>query len=168
MLVRIMKYLYIAILMISFLVAISYGDEQKDSDSKTKKPEPSEETRSKAVKEIEEKFGFFLRALEYGAPPHAGLALGLDHLIAMILQVPSIRDVIAFPKNRSAFCPLTEAPSLVDLSQLLELGLNEELPTAERAGRLWWPPQPPGMRQHVHPPGGESQRRECLQHAFRG
>lgn len=85
-----------------------------------------------SLREIEEKFGFFLRALEYGAPPHAGLALGLDRLIAMILQVPSIREVIAFPKNRSAFCPLTEAPSLVDLSQLLELGLNEELPTTER------------------------------------
>lgn len=86
-----------------------------------------------SLREIEEKFGFFLRALEYGAPPHAGLALGLDRLIAMILQVPSIRDVIAFPKNRSAFCPLTEAPSLVDLSQLLELGLNEELPTTAPA-----------------------------------
>jgi len=57
MLVRLMKYFYLAILMISLLAAISYGDEQKDSDSKTKKPEPSEETRSKAVKEIEEKFG---------------------------------------------------------------------------------------------------------------
>jgi len=74
--------------------------------------------------EIELKFGFFLKALEYGAPPHAGLALGLDRIIAMILQVPSIREVIAFPKNRSAFCPLTQAPSLVDIDQLQEIGLD--------------------------------------------
>ena len=74
--------------------------------------------------EADAKFGFFLKALEYGAPPHAGLALGLDRVIAMILGTPSIRDVIAFPKNRSAFCPLTEAPSFADDTQLEELALN--------------------------------------------
>jgi aspartyl-tRNA synthetase len=74
--------------------------------------------------EADAKFGFFLKALEYGAPPHAGLALGLDRVIAMILRTPSIRDVIAFPKNRKAFCPLTEAPSTADQPQLEELGLN--------------------------------------------
>lgn len=73
--------------------------------------------------ELETKFGFFLRALEYGAPPHGGLALGMDRVIAMILKASSIREVIAFPKNRSAFCPLTEAPSLVAESQLIELGI---------------------------------------------
>jgi aspartyl-tRNA synthetase len=73
--------------------------------------------------ELEAKFGFFLRALEYGAPPHGGLALGLDRVIAMILRASSIREVIAFPKNRSAFCPLSEAPSFVEGSQLKELGL---------------------------------------------
>jgi aspartyl-tRNA synthetase len=73
--------------------------------------------------ELQAKFGFFLRALEYGAPPHGGLALGLDRVIAMILRASSIRDVIAFPKNRSAFCPLSEAPSFVEASQLKELGL---------------------------------------------
>ena len=73
--------------------------------------------------EIEAKFGFFLRALEYGAPPHGGLALGLDRVVAMILKAPSIREVIAFPKNRSAYCPLSQAPSRVDDSQLEELGL---------------------------------------------
>ena len=75
-------------------------------------------------REVETKFGFFLRALEYGAPPHGGLALGLDRVIAMILKTPSIRDVIAFPKNRSALCPLTLAPSPVDRAQLRELGLG--------------------------------------------
>jgi aspartyl-tRNA synthetase len=75
-------------------------------------------------RDVETKFGFFLRALEYGAPPHGGLALGLDRVIAMILKVDSIRDVISFPKNRSAVCPLTEAPSLVETCQLQELGIQ--------------------------------------------
>ncbi len=70
------------------------------------------------------KFGFFLKALEYGTPPHGGLALGLDRVIAMILKTHSIRDVIAFPKNRRAFCPLTEAPSAADPIQLEELALG--------------------------------------------
>ena len=74
--------------------------------------------------ELEGKFGFFLRALEYGAPPHGGLALGLDRVTAMILKASSIRDVIAFPKNRSAYCPLSQAPSFVSESQLDELGLS--------------------------------------------
>jgi len=73
--------------------------------------------------EVEAKFGFFLRALEYGSPPHGGIALGIDRVIAMILKVPSIRDVIAFPKNRRAFCPLSRTPSTADKSQLEELGL---------------------------------------------
>jgi aspartyl-tRNA synthetase len=76
--------------------------------------------------ELEAKFGFFLRALEYGAPPHGGLALGLDRVVAMILNVSSIRDVIAFPKNRSALCPLTRAPSEAGTHQLEELGIDEE------------------------------------------
>ena len=73
--------------------------------------------------DVNEKFGFFLQALEYGAPPHGGMALGLDRVTAMILNAPSIREVIAFPKNRSAFCPLTQAPSEVSEDQLAELGL---------------------------------------------
>ncbi len=73
--------------------------------------------------EVEEKFGFFLRALEFGAPPHGGIALGMDRACAMILGTSSIREVIAFPKNRSAFCPLTQAPSHVSRDQLAELGL---------------------------------------------
>ncbi|MCP4116949.1 MAG: aspartate--tRNA ligase [Desulfobacteraceae bacterium] len=73
--------------------------------------------------EAEEKFGFFLQALEFGPPPHGGLALGMDRVVAMILKTPSIREVTAFPKNRSAFCPLTQAPSQVAHEQLSELGL---------------------------------------------
>jgi aspartyl-tRNA synthetase len=78
-----------------------------------------------SASEVEEKFGFFLRALEYGAPPHGGIALGIDRVVAMILRTSSIREVIAFPKNRSAFCPLTQAPSPVAVEQLAELGLLE-------------------------------------------
>jgi len=74
--------------------------------------------------EVEAKFGFFLRALQYGAPPHGGLALGLDRVAAMILGTHSIRDVIAFPKNRSALCPLTRAPSPAEPSQLEELHIG--------------------------------------------
>jgi aspartyl-tRNA synthetase len=74
--------------------------------------------------DLESKFGFFLKALEYGAPPHGGLALGLDRVVAMILKAGSIREVIAFPKNRSAYCPLTQAPSFVSDLQIRELGLS--------------------------------------------
>jgi len=76
-----------------------------------------------AEQEIEDKFGFFIRALYYGAPPHGGLALGIDRVVSMILGTTSIREVTAFPKNRSAYCPLTQAPSLVTVEQLGELGL---------------------------------------------
>ncbi len=97
--------------------------------------------------ETKEKFGFFLRAFDFGAPPHGGLALGMDRTVSMILQTPSIREVIAFPKNRSAACPLTGAPSAVKREQLAELGLlnlggQDVLPgTAEkedRVDRLSW------------------------------
>jgi aspartyl-tRNA synthetase len=73
--------------------------------------------------EVEEKFGFFLRGLSYGTPPHGGIALGMDRVVSIILGSSSIREVIAFPKNRSAFCPLTSAPSDVSRHQLIELGL---------------------------------------------
>ncbi len=76
--------------------------------------------------EVEEKFGFFVRALDYGTPPHGGLALGLDRVASMILGTASIRDVIAFPKNRSAVCPLTQAPAPVTPEQLAELHLAGE------------------------------------------
>ena len=86
-------------------------------------------------RQVQDKFGFFLRALDFGAPPHGGLALGMDRVISMILSAASIREVIAFPKNRSAYCPLTEAPSEVAEEQLAELSLlnlgsRQELPGA--------------------------------------
>jgi aspartyl-tRNA synthetase len=69
------------------------------------------------------KFGFFLEALKYGAPPHAGIALGLDRLAAILTGSESIREVIAFPKTQTASCLMSDAPSLVDNKQLDELGL---------------------------------------------
>jgi aspartyl-tRNA synthetase len=75
-------------------------------------------------KEINERFGFLLRSFKYGAPPHGGIAFGLDRLIALLKGVDSIRDVIAFPKTQKAVCPLTEAPSQVNEKQLKELGIS--------------------------------------------
>ncbi|MBM4055732.1 MAG: aspartate--tRNA ligase [Planctomycetes bacterium] len=70
------------------------------------------------------KFGFLLDALKYGAPPHGGIALGVDRMIALLLHLDDIREVIAFPKTQKATCPMTEAPSEVDPLQLRELGIR--------------------------------------------
>ncbi|MFX0547978.1 aspartate--tRNA ligase [Hathewaya histolytica] len=73
-----------------------------------------------------ERFGFLLEAFKYGPPPHGGLAYGLDRLIMFLANTENIKDVIAFPKNQNAFCPMSEAPNLVDDKQLKELGIGIE------------------------------------------
>lgn len=81
--------------------------------------------------EAEEKFGFLLRALEFGCPPHGGIAFGLDRIVMLMAGAESIRDVIAFPKTQSAHCPLTNAPGEVSAEQLKEAGIRLRAPRTE-------------------------------------
>ena len=81
--------------------------------------------------EAEEKFGFLLRALQYGCPPHGGIAFGLDRIVMLMAGADSIRDVIAFPKTQSAHDPLTDAPGEVSAAQLKETGIRLRAPRTE-------------------------------------
>ncbi len=75
--------------------------------------------------EAEKRFGFLLRAFKYGAPPHAGVAYGIDRLVAILMGLDSIRDTIAFPKTQKGNCLLTDAPASIDAKQLKDLGLKQ-------------------------------------------
>lgn len=75
-------------------------------------------------KEIEDRFGFLIKAFTLGAPPHGGIAFGLDRLVWLLTKANSLRDVIVFPKTTAGICPLTDAPSTVDDRQLDELGIS--------------------------------------------
>jgi aspartyl-tRNA synthetase len=81
--------------------------------------------------EAEEKFGFLLTALQYGCPPHGGIAFGLDRIVMLMAGAESIRDVIAFPKTQTASCPLTNAPGQVSAEQLKETGIRLRTPRTE-------------------------------------
>ena len=81
------------------------------------------------AREAEEKFGFLLRALDYGCPPHGGIAFGLDRAVMLMAGLDSIRDVIAFPKTQTASCPLTAAPAPAGARQLREAGIKLANPT---------------------------------------
>lgn len=85
--------------------------------------------------EANDKFDFLLNALDYGAPPHGGIALGLDRIVMILSGSDSIRDVIAFPKTQKGSCPLTGAPSEIALEQVLELGLKLDKKSGENNGK---------------------------------
>ncbi|MEE9505047.1 MAG: amino acid--tRNA ligase-related protein, partial [Thermodesulfobacteriota bacterium] len=76
----------------------------------------------------QKRFGFLLDALKYGAPPHGGIALGLDRMVTILLGLDDIREVIAFPKTQKATCLMVDAPSEVDGNQLKDLGLSLQKP----------------------------------------
>ena len=87
---------------------------------------------SASLKKMRQKqFGFLLEAMDYGFPPHGGLALGLDRFVMLLAGEENIREVIAFPKNNKATDPMTQAPSTVATKQLEELSLQVEVKTEE-------------------------------------
>ena len=74
--------------------------------------------------DIKRKFGFFIDAFKYGTPPHGGIAFGVERIVMMLSETNNIRDVIAFPKNLAAVCPMSNSPREVDQDQLDELGIQ--------------------------------------------
>lgn len=86
-----------------------------------------------SAEEAQEKFGFLLDAFQYGAPPHGGVAYGLDRLVMLLGGFESIREVIAFPKSGGGYDPLTEAPAPITAQQRREAGVDFK-PKADKAG----------------------------------
>ena len=87
--------------------------------------------------QIHDRFGFMVNAFRFGTPPHAGFAFGLDRLVMLLVGADSLRDVIAFPKNKDASCPLTDAPDHVDPAQLEILGLDQAFaPREEKTAKI--------------------------------
>ncbi len=78
--------------------------------------------------QAEDKFGFLLEALQFGCPPHGGIAFGIDRMAALMCGEESIREVIAFPKTSSGNCPLTNAPSTIDAEQLADVHVQVVVP----------------------------------------
>ena len=85
--------------------------------------------------EIEEKFGHLIRAFRYGAPPHGGIAMGLDRIVMLMAGKETLREITAFPKAQSGADPLTGAPAPVDAAQLREVGLQVLAPAKEQRAR---------------------------------
>jgi aspartyl-tRNA synthetase len=79
-----------------------------------------------------QKFGFLLDAYKYGGPPHGGMGLGLDRIVALICGTNDIREIIAFPKNKNAQCPMDGCPSAIDEAQMKELFIKTDLPKSSK------------------------------------